>query len=597
MKALESKPWLVAACDAAAVAHLAAELKVPEVFAAALVQRGVTTVEAAEKFLRPSFSDFPDPLSLPGIRAAAELICDAIAAERKLLVFGDYDVDGLSATAILLRTFRALGATAESFTPSREHEGYGLSDASIARCRREHPGFDFWVTVDCGISSVDEIAALKASGITVVLTDHHEPHERLPAADALVDPRVAAVPGMEFLCGAGVAFVLAFALKQLAQERGLACPEGLSRQLLPLAGLATVADLVPLEGANRILVRTALEWWKQLVPEVIGLRTLLNKVNSRTDQPDARAFGFQLSPCINAAGRLGDSSAALKLLLTASEDEANSLAAQLSMRNAERKSIENRMFDEALLQLKIDPARGFEGAAAVVSAPETYNPAAREGWHPGVVGIVASRLVERTGVPSAVIAVEAESGAGRGSMRAPAGYNAVAALTAVAEHLDAFGGHAQAAGFSVKAGQLESFARAFSQACADQAAATRAAGQPVGTPVEIERWVAPEEITLELANLMARLEPFGIGNPVPVFGAQDVQITEASPIGAEGKTLALRFSAQGRALPRAIWFGAGEYAEALRRMGPVDIAFEVIRNEFRGDVSPELRIVAIREKA
>lgn len=558
-------------------------------FAQLLVSRGFPSPEEAERFLSPTFSvhDF-NPFDLPGIREAAERLWTAIRSEESILVFGDFDADGVAATFILVRTLSRLGATAEPFIPDRRTEGYGLSRESLARCLSRHPGTRLLVTVDCGISSVDEVAYAKSCGVDVILTDHHEPAGRRPEADVLVNPKVASgIPAYANLCGAGVAFTLAHALVSLGRERGWYAGDKSGGELLAAAGLATVTDMVPLTGKNRVLVAESVRLWKKT--SHVGLTTLLNQVNQKTDQPSAHIFGFQLGPCINAAGRMDSAELAYRLLATEDPDEANRLSVTLKNLNVDRKNSEARILEEARLRAGLEDGAEMPPAdAVVVCGRASYE---REtGWHPGVIGIVASRLCELASLPAAVVALDGDDPEvcrGRGSVRAFEGYDAMRTLADASEALQEYGGHTFAGGFSLKPGMYARFKELFCASCARQAAG-RSSRQ---RPLTVDGWLEPDELSLEFAGDITRLAPFGFGNPVPRWGLRDVTVRKVQAGGGK-ETLSLLFEKKdGVELPRAVWFRMGPLKEWLQPGDRLDIVFELTENTFLGVTSAELRLV------
>ncbi len=555
----------------------------PPILARLLASRGVTE-EGREAFLDPSLTRLARSDDLPGMTEAVQVILPFLHTKRKIVVFGDYDADGVCASAILVTALRRLGGNAEAFIPHRFGEGYGMTAASLERLWCEHADAALVVTVDNGISSPDEVAKLKVKGIRVVVTDHHLPGENLPKADALVNPRVQSCPGSADLCGAGVAFFLASALAQAATEKGLYTGPKFSGPLLVLAGLATVADLVPLKEQNRILVAQSLAYFNRCAP--CGLRELRDKAARSAAALTARDYGFLLAPRINAAGRMATADAAFKLLACTDEDreEARQLASRIDGFNGERRGFEQTMFQEACAQ--IDKA-GEEDLQAVVAWDAGCVTGATKGqrWHLGVAGIVASRLLEHYHVPAAVAVGET------GSVRAPDGYNVHDALAAASEHLVRFGGHAAAGGFTVKPGAFEAFRAAFTTACAKQ----RKEHALDADARDFDGWVEPGDLTPGLYADLRRLEPFGEGNPEPVFGLRGVTLREVRVMGVEGRHLSLAFV--NRDVPRAIWWGHGGRAEDLRKHAarPYDVFFTLTTSGFDSALPHlELRVVDLR---
>lgn len=537
---------------------------VPELIARLLESRGISA-DGVDEFLSPSLRDLAPPCELPNVDAAAEAILAAVRARRKIVIFGDYDCDGVCATAILVRTLSAFGADISAFLPERLSEGYGMSEASVARMLKENPGVGLVVTVDNGINSVENVALLKEKGVEVVVTDHHLPGDTLPDC-VVVNPKVSHPEIFENLCGAGVAFLLANELVTKARALGLYSGPSLAGPLLVLAGLATVTDVMPLLGQNRILVAEALNRFDSLAP--VGLRSLFSKAARRgVVRHTSKDFGFLLGPRINAAGRIASGAEALRLVLANSQDEADEAARIVNGRNDERKNVEQKMLENALA--KIVPS----AAAQVIDLPD---------GHQGVAGIVAARVMERMDpkVPVCVVV------GGHGSARAPDGINVRDALAASGEFLNRFGGHAAAAGFSVKDGMVDAFRERFAEVCAGLSAEV---GDEKRGDV-VDAWVSPDDLTIELAEWITRLEPFGEGNPEPVFGMKSAVLRDIRPLGAEGRHLALTVNGM-----RSVWWGRGDIVEELRGSSSTlrDVLFTVEESDY-GSHHVELRIVEIR---
>ena len=540
-----------------------------------LAARGVLP-EDRDAFLHPSLSGIAAPEDLPGIVQASDAILAAIAAGRKIVVFGDYDCDGVSATAILVKTIRALGDpdSVAAFLPDRLSEGYGMSDAALARCMAENPDVGLVVTVDNGINSIDQIAALKAKGLSVVVTDHHLPGAVLPSADAIVNPKVAAPAHLADLCGAGVAFFLANRLVSEARRRGVYAGANIAGPLLVLAGLATVTDIMPLLGQNRILVAEALARFRSLAPT--GLRELhLRAARSGSERMTSRDFSFMLGPRINAAGRLKSGMEALELVLSEDREIARELARMIDDYNRDRKAIEQTMIDEAMGKI-------VAGASAqVIDLPS---------GHPGVAGIVAARVMERMErkTPVCVIA------GGHGSARSPDGVNIRDAFVACEAFLDTYGGHAAACGFSVKEGMTDAFRAALCEYCDSLGFVAETSDECAP-----ELWIEPEDVTLELAEAIEELEPFGEGNREPVLGFKNVLLSDIRTLGSEGQHLSVcvcGMSPSGRITSRlrAVWWRRGDLVEKLRAASAAthSVSFCLVASDY-GERHPELRLVGI----
>lgn len=578
--------WEDTAADEAVARELADALGLSQPVTRVLAARGVTTPDAAAAFLSPELkSHLGHPFEFPGARAAAERLWAAVRAKQEIVVFGDFDADGVAAAAVLVTALRRIGGTVGVFLPVREPEGYGLTFAALERCLRERervPGV--LVTVDCGIGSVAEVAHLREQGIAVIITDHHEPGAELPQAEVIVNPRLGASKGTEHLCGAGVAFKVAHALVEVGKAQGWYQGTGLCGELLTSVGLATVTDVVPLTGENRLFVSCALKHWGRFAGE--GLRALLSRASPRTvEAMDAYTFGFILGPRINAAGRMDSAMVAYELLTTLDRDRAAELAVKLEGFNGKRKGVEERIIAAARQQCGLDAVEGaFEAAAVVVGSAGQH--AGEAGWHPGVIGIVAARLSDAAGRPAAVVAFD-ETGAGRGSVRAGEGYHALKALMAAGETLAGFGGHERAAGFHVKPGAFERFKQLFCEACASQAGTGGAVRK-----LTVDGWLLPEQISLKLYKEQQRLAPFGMGNPAPRWGVRGVTVERVQPVGASGEHVQFTFKLRPGASVRGVWFRHGGVTETVRAAGGLfDVVFELSQSDFGGDSTAELKVV------
>ena len=535
-----------------------------------LERRGIVG-ERLEEFLNPTIDRLASPDDLPGIAQAADIVLDSVAYRRKIVVFGDYDCDGVCATAIVSKTLRALGGDVNEFIPDRQAEGYGMSEQSIARMLKDNPGVGLVVTVDNGINSVEQVTNLKRQWCSVVVTDHHLPGDELPDANAIVDPKVSAPPHLENLCGAGVAFLLANKVVSEAKRRGIYKGGTIGGPLLVLAGLATITDIMPLLGQNRILVSEALKRFSTYAPT--GLKELhARAARSGYDELTSRDFGFMLGPRINAAGRVATAMQALELLMTDDREIVRESARIIDGYNVERKQIEQKMLDVALS--KVVPG----APAQVIDLPD---------GHPGVAGIVAARVMEHLGdqVP---VCVQAGN---HGSARAPDGINIREAFVACADTLERYGGHAAAGGFSVKPGRMDDFRRQLCDYCC-QHFSSMGSDAMAESGQKVDEWLQPSDITMALAEAIRRLEPFGEGNEEPVFGLKGVLFSDVKPIGADGKHLSLTLS--GSRL-RAVWWNHGDLVEKLRAESsvPHDLLFTLAVSDF-GDRHVELRLVSVR---
>ena len=560
----KSGTWTMRPCDRGDVRALAHALDVSETTAGVLARRGFCDEPAARAFL---VADDPghDPRLLGNVDDACAAIRRTIAAGRRICVHGDYDVDGICATALAVSVLRRLGAAVEWHLPSRFEEGYGVSLDTLTRLASEECGLV--LTVDCGITAVDEIREARALGIEVVVTDHHRPGDELPACP-VVATRPSSYPFPE-LCGTGVVYRL---LEVLAGD------EVRVDDHLDLVALATVGDVVPLVDENRALVAAGLRRLARTSRP--GLRALMRAARVDPATVDAGAVGFRLAPRINAAGRLCHPRTALDLLLTEDPQEAERLAGELESLNRDRQAVEDRILRDAVRQVEAWPERARRRRGYVLAGEE---------WHRGVIGIVASRLVERFGRP--VVLIAGGDGTWTGSGRSVPAFDLHAALAACSSHLERWGGHRAAAGLSIRPEAIEAFAEAFG------AHADATLEEDELRPVTIvDAVVRGDELSLELVEELERLAPFGLGNPGVTLLAVGCELSELAAVG-DGKHLKLAVNAEGergRAVrSSAIAFGQGSRVDALRRPGRYDVAFRLDANEWNGTVSPQLIVKRI----
>lgn len=564
-----ARRWqVVPAPDDTAATHLAEGLGVPLAFARLLAQRGCGAIEVARRFLRPSRDDLHDPALLPDMGLAVERLARAVTKGEPILVHGDYDVDGQCATAIMTRLLTHAGGRPVPFLPHRLRDGYDLSEAGVKAAAAA--GARLILALDCGTTAVGPVAEARRQGIDVIVADHHLPGPERPDALAMVNPRrpESTYPFPD-LCGAGVAWKLAVAL-----GRALGMAEGVPWHLVDLVALATVADLVPLTGENRALVRLGLKLMR--ATRWPGLAALIRESRLADRTLRAGHMGFQLGPRLNAAGRVGDANDGLRLLLTDDPGEAATLATQLERQNAERQALDQRTLDEALTDLEadFDPSRDI----GVVLA--------RDGWHPGVIGIVASRVVERIARPTFLVAFDGD--VGKGSGRSVGGCDLHAALARCAPHLDKWGGHRMAAGLTVRRDRLAAFRAAFNEACAEQVAVA-----DLVPTQRIDAVLGLADLSDDLERMIRALEPTGLGNPGPVFGLVGVRLAgDPKPIGDRHVRLTLT---DGTRELRTVAWGAREEVETLARSsrGPLRAAVRLERDTYMGRDLLEGRLVAL----
>lgn len=566
MRQLPPRWVLEAPPDPTEAAALAAALNVPPALARLLVQRGLGEPGAARAFLRPQLEALSDPMALQGMGDAVEVIVGAVRRGETILVHGDYDVDGQCASAVLTRVLRQAGADARAFVPHRIRDGYDFGPAGLAEAQAI--GAKLIVTCDCGITAVDPVAAARAAGISVVITDHHLLGPAWPAANAIINPqRPDDTSGLGSLCGTGIVFKL---VQALAAPLGL--PATLPWHFLDLVALATVADVVPLVGENRILVRHGLK----LMPRSRwpGLQALLATAGLTAAEVRASHLGFIVGPRLNAAGRIDDANEGLKLLLTDSVDEAVALAQRLDGLNTARQELDQRILADALHQ--IEGSVDLDRTAGLVLASDD--------WHAGVVGIVASRVVERFGRPTFLIGMDGD--VGKGSGRSVSRFDLHAALSECADLLDRYGGHKMAAGLTVRRDRLDEFRERFATVCA-RSLDPRELGPEQRVDLEIQLG----DVSEDLERMSRHLEPCGMGNPGPVYLVRGAALVNPSYIGQNGEHLR-GFLKDAHGGVAAIGFQFADRVGLLEAES-VDAAFRLDRHDFRGQSYLQARLVAM----
>lgn len=552
-----------AAPDAAGVAALAASLKLPEEVCALLWLRGVRDDGSATRFLRPRLEQLHSPAGFLGMEEAVERLTRAVEQGETILVHGDYDVDGMCSTALMVRTLGALGGRALPFIPRRVEDGYDLGEAGVRAALEA--GATVVLTCDCGTSALEPVAALAASGVDVIVSDHHLPGGALPECLAVLNPRQ---PDCGYedkdLAAVGVAFKLALAL-----TRRLGGNENLVLGMLDLVALATVADIAPLRGENRVMVRYGLRMLGETRNH--GLRALIRASGLDGKPLTAGRIGFILAPRLNAVGRLGHALRGVELLLADNEHEANVIARELEELNRDRRELDQRTLDEA--RRMVDS----------LDLDETYGLVlAREGWHPGVIGIVASRIVEDTARPTILVALR--DGEGKGSGRSIPAFDLHGGLGECRHLLRRFGGHRAAAGVTVEESALPAFAARFNEVARQRLTPADLVRE---IRVDLERPLAAG--SGELERLLRHFEPFGVGNPAPVLVSRSVRIAgRPRVVGSDGLKLRL---ADGDGEIDALGWGMGWMARELAEGALVDVAYRLERDEFRGVERLQARLV------
>ena len=566
------KRWVEVECDERAVAGLASALGLDPLAARVLACRGLARPEDAERFISARLTDLPDPSLLRGMDRAVERLARAVATGERIALYGDYDVDGVTSTALLAGFLRAAGADVVTYVPHRLAEGYGLNVEAVGKLARG--GARLLVALDCGITSVAEVQAAAELGVDAVVVDHHTVPVELPPAAAILNPHQ---PGCPYpykpLAAVGVTFCLALALRRRLREAGHfggARPEPNLKEALDLVALGTVADVVPLTGVNRILVRSGLAELART--RRVGLRALMRVAGVPEGAPvTAGQVAFRLAPRINAAGRLDDASRGVRLLLETDLAAAAALADELDRENRTRQEIEREILSEACA---LAEERIRAGARGLVLA--------RDGWHPGVVGIVASRIVERYHRPAVLIGVS--GGVGKGSGRSIEGFHLHEALARCSSHLIRFGGHRHAAGLTIDPSAVEAFRLAF------EGHARAKLGEDDLVPrCRIEGWIGSGQISERTAHALERLAPFGAGHPEPVFALRG-RPGRARPVGASGAHLKTEIHGL-----EAIGFSLGDRLPLCA--GEVEAAVSVGFDEWDGRKRLQLKIRDLRPAA
>jgi len=548
--------WTITSCPHRESAQLARELGISETTARVLVRRGYDDTASARSFLAGADPGH-DPRLLGDMELACERIRAAIESKKRICVHGDYDADGVCATALAVLVLRELGADVSWHLPSRFEEGYGVSGATVERLAGE--GCGLVLTVDCGISAVAEIARAKELGLEVVVTDHHRPGDELPDCP-IVATRPSDFPFPE-LCGTGVVYKLGQALLGSGAEA--------LRRHLDLVAIATISDVVPLVDENRYLAREGLKALART--QKSGLQALMRSAGVDPAAVDAGAVGFRLAPRINAAGRLQHPQTALHLLLTEDAREAAEFAGRLEELNRDRQAVEDRIVREAIAQVEAWPESRQRRRGYVV---------ADAGWHEGVIGIVASRLVERFHRP--VVLIAGTDGDWKGSGRSIPSFDLHAALGACSEHLSRFGGHRAAAGLSIDPARVGAFAEAFGEAVDAELPE-----EELEPRLHVDGIVSGEELTLELSQELGHLAPFGLGNPGVTLLLPSCDLSEVAQT-ADGKHLRFRVRHANRPAGSAIAFGLGKHVDRARRVVRHDVLFRLEENRWNGTVAPQL---------
>jgi single-stranded-DNA-specific exonuclease len=568
------KIWDDIAADLDSATRLAEALRVPPVVARLLQQRGLSDPAAADRFLNPQLSHLHDPFLLKDMRPAVERLREAIARHERIVVHGDYDADGITSTAMLQRALEMLGADVGHFVPDRIKDGYGLQPETMDRLASQ--GARVIVSVDCGIRASEAARRAKALGVDLIITDHHEPEAALPEAVAVINPkRPDCVYPEKMLAGAGVALKLAQALLTDQPVKG-----DVLSSFIKMAAIGTMADVVPLVGENRVIARFGLDALTR-GPHGTGLAALLEECGLAGKRLDSFHIGFVLAPRLNAAGRMGHAGRAVELLLARARDPeskaaATALARELTGENLRRQESEAEMLVEARRMVEKDPEIGGPNILIVAS----------EQWHRGVVGIVASKLVDAYCKPAIVMAIS--DGVAYGSCRSIDRFDMLGALESCADVFMKFGGHRQAAGITVDIARLPEMRRRLTE-CANRCL------EP-GDLVPRLRIDAPlglRDITGEVVEGLARLGPFGAANPKPVFRASPVELAQPPRVMKE-RHLSLMFRQDGRSFRGVAWRAAEREAYLTSNRFGLELAYSLDQNEFQGEQVTELTVADVR---
>ncbi len=560
------------------VGKFARQLRISDILAQILHNRSCDDPETAKRFLEPKLTDLHDPTELPGATEAAQRIIAAVKAGKRIVIYGDYDVDGMTSVAILHACLKMLGADVHYYVPHRLDEGYGVNSQALEKLIAG--GMGMMITVDCGITATGPVAEANAAGVEVIVTDHHLLGDELPEAAAIVHP---ALPGKHYpnpgLAGAGVAFKLAWQIARTAcgTEK---VDEPMRKFLLDataLAALGTIADVVPLTGENRAIAAFGLAGLS--ATDHTGLKALIRSAKLESEKLDSYHVGYLLAPRLNAAGRMGHARLAVELLTDPEPGRAEEIAKYLVTQNTERQKVERKIREQAF-EMVIAKGLDKPSSHSIVLGSDQ--------WHGGVIGIVASRLVEKFSRPTMLIAINGD-GTGQGSGRSIAGFHIREALDGCSELLIGYGGHAMAAGLRISADKIDAFAEAF-----EAQAAMKIDDTELSPKMSIDVESSFNQLGYNTVNQLGKLGPFGQGNPRPVVAFMGCKLL-GSPkrIGRSGQTVSMTLGQDGSRI-RAVGFGMGDLADYLVGVNSIDVAAEPVLNSFNGRTSVELKLLDVR---
>lgn len=552
------------------ITEMAEKYHLPKIIATLLLNRNLFNEEDVKSYMTKSMRGVHNPNLMPGMDKAVERIKKALDDNEKIVVYGDYDVDGITSTAVLYEFLSEHGANAEYYIPDRYQEGYGINIMAVNKLAKA--GTKLLITVDCGITAVGEVSLAKVLGMDCIITDHHTCKEKLPEdAVAIINPKI---PECDYpfdgLAGVGVAFKLVLAIAMAMGESATEC----FNKYCDLAALGTVADVVPLLDENRIIVDRGLKALANTQRE--GVKKILEISGADKRPLNASSIAFTLAPRINAAGRLGNASTAVELLLCRDSQRAYEISLMLDKENRERQIMEQEIFDEAIELINNDP--NFEKKKVVVLA--------KEGWHHGVIGIVASRINNKFYRPCILISYE--NGVGKGSGRSIPTFNLFEALSSCGDLLTNFGGHAIAAGLNINSSDVEEFTKKINE-YADKILTE----EDMIPRVDIDCWLNPASVSIKSCKTLAMFEPFGMCNEKPVFAISNQQITAIGQMGLDNKHLRLRAGTENMIL-NCVGFGMGEYYNHFHLGDYVDLAFQMDINNYQGTEQVQLVLKDIR---
>lgn len=572
------KQWSVLSYDREIVSELSAEASVPPVMARILATRGLVNAEAVAAFLNPQLSDLHDPSTLPDIDKAAERVRQAAMSNQKVVIYGDYDVDGVSGSALLVQFLKLLNMDVGYYIPHRIHEGYGLNVKAIRQFTSDD--VQLLITVDCGINAVDEIREAAGAGIDIIITDHHEPGSELPQAYAIINPKL---PGSQYpfrnLSGAGVAFKLAWAIAQKLSPGQRVKPEfrEFLMDALGLAALGTIADVVPLIGENRVVAKFGLEALG--VSRSPGVRALIESARLDRQRLESHHVSFRLAPRLNAAGRMAEAVMCVELLTTNSTEKAREIAEKLDENNRRRQQTQQEVLES--VRLKLHAEVDLDKDLVVVLADEH--------WHPGVLGIVATKIVDDYYRPTVLVSLD--DGMGKGSGRSIPQFNLFDALAKCGGPLESFGGHSQAAGIQIKYDNVDVFRKAL-----NKYAAERLDFCDLVCSLVIDAEIDAEELTVDLVSSIDRMQPYGEANREPVFCIRGFRLVGTPRlVGKDDRHLAF-YVRHGDASFRAIAFGMADLYDSVSTSEHCDMAFKARVHEYNGRESVELQVVDLKTR-